>query len=639
MAERRRRETAGRAHRRRAVVLGTAGAVVVAGAGTAWAMSGSDGPSYRLASVQRSDIAQTVDADGTLAARDSSTLAFAASGTVDSVQVAVGDKVRAGDTLATLDKADLRAAVTAARATLAQARQRLADDEEAQVSGTAPAASSAATSSAPASGARSADSATSVRLVSSTMPTNSPPGGSDTNAAVAAVRAAQQAVEAAQRALDDAIARVSGDVDAADAACTSDDVDPATETGTANSDGTVSGTVDATPVIATLLDTTTTSTNPQSIAAGGTYSFAGLTAGESYQVVLVPRLDTAACSAAIETIKTDQSGATNPASVVSAKAALADAIAKLDTAVAALSAAGGSDGQSATPSGAAPSGTTGARPSSAPTGAAPSGSASATVPADGSSTTTVTAEQIAADAKAIDAAKAELAVAKHDVGYATLTTPISGTVGAVTMTKGDSVAASSTSSTITVVGSGTLSVDVDIALADIDLVQVGQQAQVTVDGRSKPLAATVSYVGATNSSDSTGSSSTYPVTVGLRSRDARLFDGMGATVAISVGEADGVLSVPISAIHAVGTLHTVTVYEHGKAVTKQVTLGVEGEDRVQIKSGLSAGDQVVLAEISAAVPSANDSSRFGNRSSLSGLGGLTGGGGGRVVFNRPPGGN
>lgn len=612
MAERRIR------HRgRRVVLVGTAGVVAVAGAGTAWAMSGDGAPSYRLATVQRADIAQTVEADGTLSARDRSTLSFAAEGTVDSVDVAVGDSVRAGDTLATLDRSDLEAAVTSARTTLAQAKQRLADDEQAQLNGT-PSASSdsaAASSSAPSSGAKAPNDASHVRLTSAVKPTG----------AASAVRAAQEAVEQAQQALDAAIATVSSDIDAAGAACTTDSTTATTETKTADVDGTVSGTAGAVAVLATLLDTSSSSVNPQSIAAGGSYRFTGLTAGASYQVVLVPRVDTTVCTAALAAMRNDQSGAANSASVVNAKAALDHAVGALNTAVAVLGSTAPSGSE---PTGAAPSGS--ARPSA--NSSVPSGSASDAT-GDSSSSDGISAEQIAADTKAIDAARAELAVARHDLSYATLTTPISGTVGSVSISKGDVVSASSSTATITIVGSGTLSVDVNIGIADIDLVRVGEHAKVTVDGRTKPVDATVTYVGATNSADSTGSSSTYPVTVSLDARDARLFDGMGATVAIEVGHADGVLNVPVSAVHTTGGVRTVTVYSDGKTSTKPVTLGVASDDRVQVKSGLAAGQRVVLADISAAVPASN-SSGFGNRLG-GGLNKVTGGGG-APVFIAPP---
>ena len=615
MADRRRRRRA--ATRRRVVVLGAAGVVAAAG-GTAWAMNGGGGSVYRLATAQRADITQTVDADGTLAAANRSTVSFAADGTVDAVDVQVGDHVHAGDTLAELDGRDLQAAITSARATLAEARQRLADDEAAQLSGdsssdSSSSASTPAATPASSSPAAPASSSADAQLTSATTPI----GASD-------VRAAQQAVEDAQRALDAAIAQVTADVDAAGSACTDDTAGATTRTVTADDDGTAAGTVDSTPVYATLLGADTTSTNPQQIAAGGSFRFAGLTAGVSYQVALVPRVDSADCGGAFASLKDDQSGKANPVSVTNAKAALVKAIANLDAVVAALASGDGSTPTQPTSPSAPQSPSA---PASSPT-VEPSPSGTST-PSSGDST--VSAARIAADTLAIDAARAELSVARHERRDARLTAPISGTVAAVGLAAGDVVSASSSSATITVVGTGTPSVQVDIGIADIDLVRVGQHVKVTVDGRSAPLAATVSYVGGLNDADSSGSSSTYPVTITLTGRDAQLFDGMGATAEIDVGRAAAVLSVPVSAVHTTGGMHTVLVYSSGKTTTKQVTLGVEGDERVQIKSGLSAGDRVVLADVSAAVPS-DGSSGDGNR-----LGGLSGiGGNGPVVFNGPP---
>jgi multidrug efflux pump subunit AcrA (membrane-fusion protein) len=642
------------------VLVGTVGVLVAAGAGTAWAMSGSGGPSYRLASVVRADVSQTVDADGTLAAKNTSTVAFAAAGTVDSVRVGVGDEVSAGERLATIDKSDLESAVTSAETSVAQAKQRLADDEEAQATGT-PTTSSSSTSGA--NNHAGTDSTSSVRLTASTTVTatettpaksTAPNTGGSTSAA--AIRAAQKRVESAQRALDDAIAAVSDDVNDLNTSCTTSvDPKPVTKTVVADSGGTVSGSVGEQAMVATLLDTTTTSTNPQSDPAGGSYSYEGLTAGNPYQVVLVPVVDTAACAKALDTIKTDQSDKTNNRSVVSAKAALDQTIGALEKLITAQSSSGSGGGSGSGPgggSGSASGSSAGSGTRAGGTGSASSRSGSASggtgsgsggttggsggPAASGSSTgMLVTAEQIAADTKAIDAADAELAVAKRDVGFATLTAPVSGTVATVGLAKGDAVSASSTSATIKVVGSGALSVDLSIGLADIDLVKVGEAAQVTVDGRTKPIPARVTLVGTTNSASSTGSSSAYTVTVGLGATDATLYDGMGASVAIDVGTAKNVVSVPISAVHSIATLHTVSVDAGGKVTTKRVTLGVEGAERVQVLSGLSVGDQVVLADISASVPSSNTTVRRGGTTLGGGLtgggglggGGLTGGGG------------
>ena len=100
--------------RRRRVIVGVVTVAVVAGgAGTAWAMRGGDGPSYRLTSVGRGMVAQTVDADGTLAASGTRAVAFASGGTVTAVRVAVGNTVRSGQTLATIDPTELENAVVA----------------------------------------------------------------------------------------------------------------------------------------------------------------------------------------------------------------------------------------------------------------------------------------------------------------------------------------------------------------------------------------------------------------------------------------------------------------------------------------------------------------------------------------------
>jgi HlyD family secretion protein len=541
-------------------------------------------------------------------------VSFATDGTVDAVAVHVGDRVRSGDTLARLDASALRAAITSARAALAEARQRLADDEAAQLSGDS--ANDATDSSpTPEPTAQPSSTASDAKLTSAVKPI----GGE------ADIRAAQRAVEGAQRALDAAIAQVSADIAAAVDACITDTADATTRTVTADDSGTVTGSV-ATPVFATLLGADTTSTNPEQVAADGSFEFTGLTAGATYRVALVPRTDDPTCASALATLADDQSGTSNPNSVVNAKAALAKAIDVLDVAVASL--ASGADASPTQP------GTPTPTPSSSPMAGPPATSDPAADTPSSNGGSTVSAARIAADTKAIDAARADLKVAEHDRTYARLTSPISGTVAAVNVHRGDLVAASSTSATIGIVGVGTPSVQVDIGIADIDLVHAGEQAQVAVDGRSAPLDAKVSYVGPLNSADTSGSSSTYPVTITLTGRASRLFDGMGASVTIDVGKARGVLSVPISAVHTTGRLHTVRVYADGKATTKQVTLGLQGDERVQITSGLSAGDRVVLADVSAAVPS-SDSSGKSNR-----LGGLTGvGGNGPVVFNGPPPGN
>lgn len=77
-----------------------------------------------------STIEQSVTASGTLTPAVQEDLAFAVSGTVQSVDVAAGDTVTAGQQLATVDTLQLDAALLSAKADLASAQASLADAED-----------------------------------------------------------------------------------------------------------------------------------------------------------------------------------------------------------------------------------------------------------------------------------------------------------------------------------------------------------------------------------------------------------------------------------------------------------------------------------------------------------------------------
>ncbi|WP_230204983.1 HlyD family efflux transporter periplasmic adaptor subunit [Parafrankia elaeagni] len=238
--------------------------------------------------------------------------------------------------------------------------------------------------------------------------------------------------------------------------------------------------------------------------------------------------------------------------------------------------------------------------------------------ASGRTTQPASAEKLAADQAAVDAAVAQVAVAQQNLNGATLTSPISGTVAALSIEPGSTVGAFSSSATVTVLGDGDRQITTTVPLSAVDLVKVSNPATVIVDGVAEPLAGTVSSIGALDST--TGSTTTYPVRIVLKPTDARLFDGTGATVSIRVREVRDVLTVPTSAVHRSGQLSTVTVVRDGRATAVRVQTGAVGPERTEVTSGLEAGDQVSLAEINAGLPSGDSDESSGN-------GGLFGGGG------------
>ena len=205
-------------------------------------------------------------------------------------------------------------------------------------------------------------------------------------------------------------------------------------------------------------------------------------------------------------------------------------------------------------------------------------------------------------------AEADLIVARQDLAAGVLTTPISGTIAAVAITKGDSVSANSGSTTITVIGSGQYTVDSTVTLTMIDKVKVGDTASVTVNGRTEPITGTVTQIGILSDSSSS-STPTYPVTVLLKPAGTTLYNGSGAIVTVTVGNSNGVLTVPTSAITTVGSRHTVTTVANGVSAVVPVEIGAMGTDLTEITSGLKAGQSVVIADLAQALPTAGNSNR------------------------------
>jgi RND family efflux transporter MFP subunit len=120
--------------------------LVVAAAGGGWLMTrdSSAAAPPTTVTVSASTMKETVAASGTIEPARSADLDFVVAGTVTDVYVTVGDRVRKGQALARVDDDALVASRTAAAAGLSAAYTQLADDDDAGASDTQLAADQAA---------------------------------------------------------------------------------------------------------------------------------------------------------------------------------------------------------------------------------------------------------------------------------------------------------------------------------------------------------------------------------------------------------------------------------------------------------------------------------------------------------------
>jgi HlyD family secretion protein len=86
----------------------------------------------------------------------------------------------------------------------------------------------------------------------------------------------------------------------------------------------------------------------------------------------------------------------------------------------------------------------------------------------------------------------------------------------------------------------------------------------------------------------------YYATVALAQGDPRLKNGQTAQTAVLTTELDDVLSVPNSAVRRQGDRALVTVQQFDGQRTVEFQPGAVGDERTQVLSGLTAGDEVVV---------------------------------------------
>ncbi|MDY6949771.1 MAG: efflux RND transporter periplasmic adaptor subunit [Pseudomonadota bacterium] len=208
---------------------------------------------------------------------------------------------------------------------------------------------------------------------------------------------------------------------------------------------------------------------------------------------------------------------------------------------------------------------------------------------------------------------ARLQQARQQLAKATIRAPMSGVVVAISIKEGETAVPSASgiagSSLITIADPTTLITEVHVDEADIPRVQLGQVAAVYAAGNpDAPVTANVSHVALTPRTalpGAPGSGRSY--TVRLRfEQDGRmtLRPGMSCRAEIYTRTASDVLAVPLQAVLSNNSefadpmaedagQHYVYVVRKGQAMKRIVETGLADDQYQQVRTGLSAGEQIV----------------------------------------------
>ncbi len=202
------------------------------------------------------------------------------------------------------------------------------------------------------------------------------------------------------------------------------------------------------------------------------------------------------------------------------------------------------------------------------------------------------------------------------------------TAGSLGGSASSSASSSTSSGLVEIVNAGSMTMTVAFSESDISKIKVGQPANITLEALSGvELAAHVSAISTLGTSSSGVVS--YNATLALDQRDSRVKPGMSASAAVITGQASGV-NLPNSALTTTGSVGRVNLLRNGKAIPTTVVVGLVGDSRTQIVSGLRAGDQVQVTTTLPALGSGTSSLSSGSTGTLGGSG--LGGGAGAARF-------
>lgn len=218
-------------------------------------------------------------------------------------------------------------------------------------------------------------------------------------------------------------------------------------------------------------------------------------------------------------------------------------------------------------------------------------------------------EQVAMMKESVVAAQESVRTAQTNLGYATIVSPIDGTIINKYVAEGQTVAASFSTPELFGVARDLKKMQVlaDVDEADIGDVRPGESTTFTVDAYpDDQFQGTVQQVrlGGSTSNNVV----TYKVVISTSNADLKLKPGMTANVTIYTQQKSGVLSVPTKALRftpakeTVGKMkikdisnakNKVWTIEGNNIVAHQVNIGMSDGTHTQIVSGVKQGQKVI----------------------------------------------
>ncbi|WP_246408654.1 efflux RND transporter periplasmic adaptor subunit [Granulicella aggregans] len=192
----------------------------------------------------------------------------------------------------------------------------------------------------------------------------------------------------------------------------------------------------------------------------------------------------------------------------------------------------------------------------------------------------------------LTSAKGKYLGAEAQLGYTSIRTPISGVVTDRPLFAGETAAAGTP--VVTVMDTSVLLAKLHIAQRQAQQLALGAAAEVSVPGLDKPVEGKVSLISPALDAGST----TVEVWVKVENAGGSLRAGTAVHVTIEGKSIPDAITLPVDALQRsseTGGKAVLVVNADGTLHKKSVTVGVQTPESVQITSGLTVGDTVILS--------------------------------------------
>lgn len=202
----------------------------------------------------------------------------------------------------------------------------------------------------------------------------------------------------------------------------------------------------------------------------------------------------------------------------------------------------------------------------------------------------VIAPQSEASAKAaVEQAKAAVDIAAQALANCTVKAPISGYISSKSVSVGQT--ASQGIEAFSIKNSNAVDVEINVTESVISYLNAGDDAKISIkSAKLDDIKGTVSVVGETKN-DKTGM---FTVKISIPNENGKIKVGMLADVLLTTEKVSDALVVPADSVMQSGDKQYVYIANGNKAEKKVIEAGVTDGDRIQILSGLEAGNKVIV---------------------------------------------